>query len=88
MNNYIVGNLKIAQITENSLLHEVDETLKNRESFVDNEIGMSERIYSADIFSNILEDTKVSKKCRSQLNDLNNQTSEYNYVMIIDCKVN
>ena len=87
MSNYIVGNLKIAQITENSLLHEVDEALKNRESFVDNEVGMSERIYSADIFSNILGDTKVSKKARGQLNDLNNQTSESNYVMIIDCKV-
>ena len=87
MSNYIVGNLKIAQITENSLLHEVDEALKNRESFVDNEVGMSERIYSADIFSNILKDTKVTKKARGQLNDLNNQTSESNYVMIIDCKV-
>lgn len=100
--NYIVGNLTIAQITENSLLHEVDKALKGRETFVDAEQDMNERIYNADVFEGILSGDaelenggaaseayynkhKLSDKAISQLEVLNDQTVNFNYIQIIDC---
>jgi len=103
MSKYIVGSLTIAQITEDSLLHEVDKALRSREAFTDNEVGMNERIYNADVFDAIINDHEETKKMKdlapkhfekfgmsdkaiAQLEELNDQTVEFNYVMIINCK--
>ena len=98
--NYIVGKLSIAQITENSLVYEVEKALRGRETFVDAEEDMNERIYNADVFEAILGEQaeiemmnapkhqakfQLSKKAIQQLEMLNDQTVNFNYVQIIDC---
>ena len=85
--NYIVETLKIAQITEDSLLHEVECALRGRQSFIDVELNQDEKIYTADVFEAILSEDneypKLSEKALNQLADLSVQTEYYNYIQII-----
>jgi len=80
--NYIVDTLKIAHITSNSLLHEVEMAMKGREAFIDN-TPIEEKIYTADIFEAIMCEGKVSAKAMSQLEVLAEQTEYVNYIQII-----
>jgi len=80
--NYVVGDLKIAQITSDSLLYEVEQALKGREAFIDNTL-LDEKIYQADVFEAIIGEDRVSKKVADQLSVLNGQTVNYNYIQII-----
>jgi len=80
--NYIVGKLSIAQITSDSLLYEIELALKGREAFIDN-TPIEEKIFLGDVFQAIIDEDKVSAKAMGQLETLNNQVVEFNYIQII-----
>jgi len=80
--NYIVDTLKIAHITSDSLLHEVELAMKGREAFIDNS-PIEEKIYTADVFEVIMCEGKVSTKAMTQLEVLAEQTEFVNYIQII-----
>lgn len=82
------------QIGENALLHGVVKALEGRETFIDTDDTMGERIYTGDVFAAILgEDSQAKKgghkgitdaKVLEQLNDLNdNVDSAYIQIVMI-----
>lgn len=88
-----IHSAKIAQISENSLIHSVVEVLKGREAFIDTDEDLGERIYNADIFEGILSEIEehkgttlepeVDKKGYEQLEELSERLGEYQYVQIV-----
>ena len=80
--NYIADTLKIAQITSDSLLYEIEVAMRGRAAFIDN-TPIEEKIFYGDVFNDIIEEGKVSEKAMSQLKVLNEQVEYYNYIQII-----
>ena len=85
--NYIVETLKIAQVAENSLLHEIEKLLVGREQFTDTNKEINEKLYSGDVFENILQEKldgeiTLSDKALKQLRQLVIQLTECEYIMI------
>ena len=86
----VLHKVSMIQIPENALLHEVVKELSGREMFNDADPDNTERIYSGDIFGQILEETlqredtgfsPVPQKVIDQLNYLN-QMCDAEYVQI------
>jgi hypothetical protein len=86
----VLHKVSMIQIPENGLLHGVIKELSGREMFNDADHDNTERIYSGDIFGQILEETlqredtgfsPVSQKVIDQLNYLN-QMCDAEYVQI------
>ena len=88
----VLNKISIVQIPENALLHGVVKLLVGRESFIDADSDLCERIYSGDIFEAIagelaeMKDSPLypSKKTIDQIEELANLIdSEYIQVTMI-----
>ena len=73
----VMSEVRITQIPENALIHDVVRLLEGREMFVDADPSNTERIYSGDIFEQIASEAeqmdgrnKPSKKTIAQLEEL------------------
>lgn len=86
----VFNKVSMIQIPENALLHEVVEELSGREMFNDTDEDLGERIYSGDVFSQILEEilqredtgfSPVPQKVIDQLNFLS-QVCDAEYIQI------
>jgi hypothetical protein len=84
---YVTNILKVAQISENAIIHEVIEALKDREAFTDTDTDLNEKVYNGDVFSAILEDNEagtqpLSKKAITHCEELAAELEYFEYVMI------
>lgn len=88
---FIVTDAKIAQIHENNLLKGVLKQLQGREMFVDADPHNEERMYSADVFEQILSEQDGLEGSRmaiqneeviAQLEELADALGEYQYVQL------
>ena len=86
----VLHKVSMIQIPENALLHQVVKELSGREMFNDADLDNAERIYSGDIFGQILEEylqredtgfSPVPQKVIDHLNELN-QMCDAEYVQI------
>lgn len=85
MSKLIVATYNLAQITRNSLLHEIEKALEGRETFIDTDKSINEKIYNGDVFSNIKGDGIIlTNKAKEQLDELVVACHEFVYIQIIE----
>jgi len=83
---YVTNILKVAQISEDAIIHELVIALKEREMFTDT-TDLDERVYSGDVFEAILTDNEtgvqpLSDKALKQCEELAKELGYYEYVMV------
>jgi hypothetical protein len=83
--------MRMVQIPEKVLMHGVRNALRGRESFIDVDKDLDERLYTGDVFEVILGEQaqlkegcamKVHKKVEEQLEELAKLCGNYEYVQI------
>lgn len=83
----VTDELKMLQISNNSIIESIIEKMLGKEEFIDTTTN-GDIIYSSTIFEQILDETsnsnQVSKKMLVQLNELVTLCKNYNYVMVIN----
>lgn len=81
------ASLKLAQLSENSLLHSIVQELDGRESFVDVDSSLDEKVYIADVFDAILGEDAESPKLRpkdiAQLEELSDAMVDFDYFVLV-----
>ena len=83
---YVTNILKVAQISEDAIIHELVIALKEREMFTDT-TDLDERVYNGDVFEAILTDNEtgvqpLSDKALKQCEELAKELGYYEYVMV------
>lgn len=83
---YVVNILKVAQISEDAIVHELVMALNEREMFND-ATDLNEKVYTGDVFEAILTDydtgvEPLSEKALRQCEELAKELGYYEYVMI------
>jgi len=81
---YITSRLLIAQINEDALPHGIVAEMLGREQFLDTDSSLGERMYSADIFSDILHENNIRDKFVDFLDEIIQEVRTYDYVQIIN----
>lgn len=82
----IYAEFKMAQIPENCLLHGIVKQLEGRETFVDVDNELNEKMYNGDVFDAILMDvgafSPLNEKEIEQLKELSLHMNNFTYVMV------
>lgn len=77
--------LRIAKISRNALVWGVEKELtKVSPEFVDTNINLNEKLYTADVFSNIFDKSNTDFRAVAQFEELINEMQDFDYVMLID----
>jgi hypothetical protein len=66
----VLNKVEIIQIPENALLDGVVKELRGREMFVDSDVTLDERIYSGDVFEQILGEQSEMGDSPIRINNL------------------
>lgn len=86
--NYVCNKLSVAQITMDSLVHDIEKALVGREAFEDTS-DLNERLFQGDVFEDILGEhseigvPRLSPKAIEQIEVLIEQVQEYDYIFIL-----
>jgi hypothetical protein len=80
-----LDTLKMLQIPRVNLNKKVLELLEGKEQFVDTDEDLQEKIYSGDIFNEILSENenKLEEEVEEELSFLSNKCEHINYVQVI-----
>ena len=77
--------MRMAKISRNALIWGIEtELVRISPEFVDTNIALNEKIYTADVFSNMFDKDRFDPKALIQLEELINEMQDFDYVMLID----
>lgn len=81
--NQLVQSIRVAKINRNALVWGIEKVLMNvTPEFVDTDLHKNEKIYTADVFSNIFDEKTMDKKAIEQIGQLINAMVDYDFVII------
>jgi hypothetical protein len=80
--SFLAKEVKMVQISNPSLLHEIEAALVGRECFSDNDASLGEGIYYGDVFGVMLQERIITGKAKFQLEELGDYCIGYDYIQI------
>lgn len=79
----LIKPVRVAKIDKESIVWGIEKVLMNvAPEFVDTDLHKNEKIYTADVFSNIFDEKTMDKKAIEQIGQLINAMEDYDFVII------
>jgi hypothetical protein len=79
---FLAKEVKMVQISNPSLLYDIEAALGGRECFTDNDASLGEGIYYGDVFGVMLQERIITGKAKFQLEELADYCIDYDYIQI------